>query len=69
MSRARFEAGVVGKNETAPGPSPSIRRDPMNIGEIVREVEVIPASEPMPLAEPVETPEPDDAPAREPAHT
>jgi hypothetical protein len=42
----------------------------MNIGEIVREVEVIPASEPMPLAEPVEAPAaPDTTPDREPAHT
>jgi hypothetical protein len=42
----------------------------MNIGEIVREVEVIPASEPMPVVEPVETPTaPDTAPAGEPAET
>jgi hypothetical protein len=42
----------------------------MNIGEIVREVEVIPASEPMPLVEPVETPDaPDATPAKEPAQT
>jgi hypothetical protein len=39
----------------------------MNIGEIVREVEVVPISEPMPVAEPVE--QPDTVPAREPART
>ncbi len=42
----------------------------MNIGEIVREVEVVPVSEPMPIAEPVEAPDTAPvAPAREPAHT
>jgi hypothetical protein len=42
----------------------------MNIGEIVREVEVIPLSEPMPVAEPVEAPESVPVgPDREPAHT
>jgi hypothetical protein len=41
----------------------------MNIGEIVREVEVVPVSEPMPLAEPVEAPDVPVPPAREPAHT
>jgi hypothetical protein len=40
----------------------------MNIGEIVREVEVVPASEPM--AEPVDAPDrPDAAPVEEPAQT
>ncbi|MGZ4109959.1 MAG: hypothetical protein ACXVP7_09780 [Actinomycetota bacterium] len=41
----------------------------MNIGEIVREVEVVPVSEPMPFAEPVEAPDAPVPPAREPAHT
>jgi len=41
----------------------------MNIGEIVREVEVVPVSEPMPIAEPVESPDAPVAPAREPTHT
>jgi hypothetical protein len=40
----------------------------MNIGEIVREVEVIPVSEPTPTAEPVEAPESaPGVPDREPA--
>jgi hypothetical protein len=41
----------------------------MNIGEIVREVEVVPIPEPIPLAEPVESPDVPAPPAREPAQT
>jgi hypothetical protein len=43
----------------------------MNIGEIVREVEVIPFDEPIPIAEPVEAPAetPGAEPIREPSHT
>ena len=58
----------MGNRVSFPGRSAkSTAEDRMNIGEIVREVEVVPVSEPMPVAEPVETPE--SVPALEPAHT